>query len=147
MPINESSQPFSVRLSDLNGVVISIGNGTDPIRDGYDFVDFPVSIAAEGLSAIAWVRSVEGPSPRSLRAFFRALADDWRGEEGDQTWASIEHDLTVAVRRTPGHVVLTFTLRKSAYPETWTASATVSVEAGEEMSMLARAVEALLGAA
>jgi hypothetical protein len=34
-----------------------------------------------------------------LQAFLRALADDWKGDNGDQTWESIEHDLTIDARR------------------------------------------------
>ena len=47
---------------------------------------------------------------------FRALADDWKGDDGDQTWESIEHDLTIKAKRTLGHVVLTFTLRENYQP-------------------------------
>ena len=98
--------------------------------------------------AISWVRSVEGESPMSLRAFLRALADDWKGDDGDQTWESIEHDLTIKAKRTLGHVVLTFTFRRENYqPNAWAATAVVSVEAGEEMSRLASAVDDLLGSA
>ncbi len=147
MTVDDIAEPFAVRLTDPSGSAVSIGNGTDPFRDGYDFVDFPVTIAADGLNAISSVRSIEGESPLSLRLFLRALADDWNGDNGDQRWESIEHDLTIDAKRTLGNVVLTFTLRESYRPNSWSATAVVSVEAGEEMSRLASAVEDLLGSA
>ena len=78
---------------------MTIGGGRDPFHDGYDFVDFPVTIIGEGLQAKSSVRTIEGLSLMRLTAFFDALADDWRGVRGEPTWDAIEHDLSIAVSR------------------------------------------------
>ena len=83
----------------------------------------------------------------SLRVSLKALADDWKADNGDQTWESVVHDLVVEAKRTRGHVALRFTLRESYRPDAWSATAVVAIEAGEEMSQLARAVDGLLGSA
>ena len=125
---------------------MTIGDGVAPFRDGYDFVDFPVSIVAESLSAKTVVRSAEGPNPTSLHRFLRELADDWKGTQPDRTWDAIEHDLSIdAHRDSLGHVLLTFSLRQSYQPDAWLVKVVVRVDAGEEMVTLAREVERLLG--
>jgi hypothetical protein len=135
-----------IRLTGSSGATVIIGDGVEPFRDGYDFVDFLVSIEADGLIAKAPVRSVEGSSPRSLHRFLRELADDWKGEQPDRTWDAIEHGLTIETHRDSlGHVLLTFSLRASYQVDAWMARATVDLNAGEEMATLAREVEPLLG--
>jgi hypothetical protein len=147
VPVEEDTAGSWLQLAGSNGAVVTIGKRSDSFHDGYDFVDFPLTISADGLSAMSSVRSVEGSSPMSLRRFLRALADDWRGEQGEQTWESIEHDLTIEARRRPGYVDLGFILRESYRTDAWTVRAVVAVEAGEEMARVARVVEVLLDSA
>jgi Family of unknown function (DUF6228) len=135
----------SIRLTGPSGATVIIGNGVDPYSDGYDFVDFSVSIAAEGLSATTQVRSIEGDSPLGLHRFLRELADDWKGAKPVRRWEAIEHGLTIDVHRDPlGHVVMAFSLRENYQPDAWLARATVQLDAGEELALLAREVERLL---
>jgi hypothetical protein len=55
--------------------------------------------------------------------------------------------MSIEVRRDSlGHLLLTFVLRESYMPNSWSVRATVQVEAGEEMSQLAAAVERLIPA-
>ena len=123
-----------------------IGDAVQPFRDGYDFVDFPVSIVAAGLSAKTLVRSAEGASPTSLHRFLRELADDWKGAQPHRSWEAIEHGLSIDAHREPlGHVLLTFSLRESYRRDAWLVRVTVHLHAGEEMATLAREVERLLG--
>jgi hypothetical protein len=73
------------------------------------------------------------------------VGDDWKGERGDSKWDAVEHGLTIEVKRDSfGHVLLTFVLRESYLPNTWSVPATVKIEPGEEMSQLASAIERLI---
>ncbi len=134
-----------IRLSGPFGATIIIGEGVDPYSDGYDFVDFPVSILADGLSATTHVRSVEGDTSNSLHRFLQEIADDWKGTENRREWEAIEHDLTIeADRDSLGHVRLTFNLRESCNVGSWVVSATVQLDAGEEMATLAQEAKRML---
>ncbi len=135
-----------IRLSGPSGATVIIGDPVRRLRDGYDFVDFPVSIIADGLVAKTLVRSVEGESPTSLHRFLREVADDWKGVRTRRNWEAIEHDLTINVDRDSlGHALLTFSLRESYRPHSWLACATVQLDAGQEMASLALDIERLLG--
>jgi hypothetical protein len=83
-----------------------------------------------------------------LAGFIRQLADDWRGWQGSRVWRALENELTVEARHDGrGHVALGVTLRRSrhAYDEdAWSARVVFTLEAGQEMSALARSVESLL---
>ena len=82
----------------------------------------------------------------SLGQFTRELADDWKGLQPKRTWEAIEHALIIDTDRdSSGHVLLTFTLRASHWPDAWLARATV-LDAGEEMASLADNLDRLLGA-
>ena len=136
----------AIRLTGPSRATLVIGDGVQPFRDGYDFVDFPVSIVAAGLSAKTLVRSAEGASPTSLHRFLRELADDWKGTQPHRSWEAIEHGLSIDAHREPlGHVLLTFSLRESYRRDAWLVRVTVQLDAGEEMATLAREVERLLG--
>ncbi len=136
----------AIRLTGPSGVTVIIGDGVAPFRDGYDFVDFRVSIVARGMRADALVRSAEGASPKSLHRFLRELAEDWKGAQPDSSWEAIEHGLSIDAHREPlGHVLLTFSLRESYRHDAWLVRVTVQLDAGEEMATLAREVERLLG--
>jgi hypothetical protein len=147
--VERDTDPKRVRLVDANGIVVSIGESVDPYGDGY-VIEFPLMMSGDGMSAASRVRSSNGNSGE-IGPFLAEAAVDWRGVDGDRTWESLDHHLTVEVRRrTGGHVLLTFTLRRFTHGEThhlelaWSASATVTVEAGEEMSQLAAAVKELI---
>jgi Family of unknown function (DUF6228)/DinB superfamily len=133
-----------ILLAGPSGATVVIGDPEDPYRDGYNFVDFRVSITGDGLSATTNVRSVEGPNEGSLQRFFRELADDWKGNNPASQWESIEHDMTLEAQRDSlGHVLLKFHVRESYQPDAWTAQVIIQLDAGEEMSKLARDVEHL----
>jgi hypothetical protein len=146
MPVEYDEQERYLRLSDVNSVTLSLGE-SQSWSDGYDFVDFLVTISGDELTATSLVRSVEGSSPQGLRTLFRELATDWKGTQGDRTWESIEHDLTIEASRDPlGHLRLAFTLRENVLPDAWQVRVVVRLEAGKEMSRAAVGVERLLGA-
>ena len=79
-----------------------------------------------------------------LASYFADLAEAWRGWSGPKVWESPEHDLRIeATFRSGGHVRLQFTARNGSIPS-WEASLQLDVEAGEEMTRIAREVAALL---
>ena len=142
MPVEESREEGWVRIWEPSGACVTFGV---PVHDEYDFVDFPVSIVGDGLSATASVRSMEGLTGRGLIALFQALADDWRGEKAEVSWTAIEHGLRIGTKRdSRGHVSLTFELRQNYRWDAWAARVVVTVEAGEEMGTLVAAVRRLL---
>lgn len=127
-----------------SGVTLIIGDGVRPFRDGYDFVDFRVSIVAAGLRRMP---SFDQPRVQatSLHRYLRELADDWKGTQADPSWEAIELGLSIDAHREPlGHVLLTFSLRELR-SDAWLVRVTVQLDAGEEMATLAREVERLLG--
>jgi hypothetical protein len=141
-----SEEGPSLRIGDGLGSSITFRAGSEPFHDGYDFVDFPVSVSADGLAASTVVRSVEGPSPLALRLFMADIASEWKGLPEQRTWESIEHDLSIRARSdVAGHLVFTFILHENYQVSAWSASVTVNVEPGEEMSQVAAAIAHLLG--
>ncbi len=84
-----------------------------------------------------------------LTPFFEALAEGFTGWEGVRTWRSLDREVEIgAVFGSGGHVELTCTLRPGSYSldDLWMASVTVSVEAGEQMRVLAADVRRFLQA-
>jgi hypothetical protein len=94
------------------------------------------------LVASTGVETLEGDG---LPEWARGLAEDWRGWCGERIWRSLEDDMIIkASHDGRGHVALRVTLRgpKGYLPDAWHASATVRLDAGEEMTGLAAAVRA-----
>ncbi len=91
---------------------------------------FVVSLEATGLSASV---RVDYPSyGPSLVRFFSDLADHWRGWEGEITWHSLEGELDLAaVSDVLGYITITVRVHPPTYPVSWTAGASVLVEAGQ----------------
>jgi hypothetical protein len=145
MPVEYDSEGLLLRIGDGLGTVVSFGPGSDPFQDGYDFVDFPVTLSSNGLSAMSIVRTIEGPSQMALSLFIDDLASDWKGLSFERRWESIEHHLTIEARSdSMGHLMLTCVLRESYEVDAWSARVTVKVEPGEEMMQIAAAVRRLL---
>ena len=143
VPVEENVEEQWVRIGGPE-TTVRIWGSRLPQLDPYGFGDFAVEILGDGLSAERLVRTME-QGQHSIRSFFRGLADDWRGARGDSKWDAVEHGMSIEVRRDSlGHLMLTFVLRESYMPDTWSVRATVTVEPGEEMSQLASAIERLI---
>jgi hypothetical protein len=84
---------------------------------------------------------VFGSDWSALADFFADLATLWQGWEGERSWTSVENDLTLtAVWDALGHVELGVIVRDGPAP-TWTARVDdIVVDAGEDMSTIARTV-------
>jgi hypothetical protein len=81
---------------------------------------------------------------RHLSQFLDGLAADYRGWSGTRSWAA--NDLKLAATFHPGgHVELRWTLRSwASRQDSWEASVTTWLEAGQQMTMLAADVRAFL---
>jgi hypothetical protein len=146
---DRNASPFTVSLTGADGAVITLGPALPRIVDAYEFVDFWMSIDAEGLSVKTVVRTIEGGTgPYCLTQFVQEVADDWRGEAPDREFESIEHDLSIAVTHDAlGHVLMRVTLRDSYRPDSWEVRVAAKVDAGEDMSRFAGGVRQLLESA
>lgn len=78
-----------------------------------------------------------------LIAFFRQLAADWRGWDGERTYESIDHDLRLTATH-DGYVRLAVQLWQEGGRFGWSAAAVISLEPGEETTQVAEDVAALL---
>ena len=97
VPIDEDPEQRTVQVTD-GYAVMTIG-AAEPFRDRHGWVNFLVSVSTNGLTAHRSVQSLDDP-----RWFLGAIAADWRGDDGDQTWASVERDVTIDAVRTLGYV-------------------------------------------
>lgn len=103
---------------------------------------FAVDIRAGGLAA--HYRDVSVAAPEDLSDFIDALATDFRGWSGTRSWAANYLKLT-ADFHSGGHVELRWTLgRWISRQDSWEASVTTWLEAGQQMTMLAADVRAFL---
>ncbi len=102
---------------------------------------FEVRLRAEQLVATRWVFMFRHDWD-SLAAFFADLASSWRGWDGEKTWASAEGDLEISVTADAlGHCTFAFVVRDGP---TWSWLARlerIRVDAGEDMTLLARRIE------
>jgi Family of unknown function (DUF6228) len=102
-----------------------------------DMVEYTVRLSGNGLTAEAAVLSLD-TAGSGLPAFLGQLAEDFRGWDGPRAWENHDHDLGVeATWSSGGHVDLRWWITPSIYDK-WSASVVVQVDAGAEMSSLAR---------
>lgn len=126
-------------LPAVDGLQIeSSGDGRLELRhDGPGW--WRVTLTLPGLSATARVDGCSPDGEHTLGVFFRRLSDDWRGWDGERTWASIEgaFDLT-ATHDGLGHVALRVRIRSGQCDDDWTATGVVRLDAGNQLARVAR---------
>jgi hypothetical protein len=121
----------------------------DPYGDGY-VGHLHVELRDEGLHAqtTATIDGYLTGGVGDLAAFMQQLADDWRGWPGRRCWHALEREMTVeATHDARGYVTLEVTVRRhrdSYASDAWSATMVLTLEAGEQMTALARQVRALL---
>jgi hypothetical protein len=114
-----------------------------------------VEIRADGLSAETRLDSVDGlvadAIPRHttrLGDFLASLAANWRGWEGDRCWTALENELTISARHDGRrHVLLAVIVRRPCLTfaeDAWSARVVFTLEAGEELTSIARDVTFVL---
>jgi hypothetical protein len=127
-----------VELRDGAGSWLRLG---DVRRVGGDIDGYRVEVGSGGLQAGAVVHTL---GDGGLVTFLQRLAADFRGWEGVRPWWSLEGELGLEARHDGrGAVSLRVVLRRLLPPE-WEARTFLRVDAGEEMTRLAREAESLL---
>ena len=101
----------------------------------------------DGLRAERLVREHVSGGFDDLADFFASLDRDWQGWSGVRTWSSLESELEIRAGH-DGHVQLDVVLRQFGTlqqygPEPWTATAHLTLEAGEQLSKVAMACRQL----
>lgn len=135
----------AVQLRDRDlGTVVRLWNH-DP---GDEYVPYwCIELLADGFSAVRHDIALIGTP--ALAEFVAELADAFEGWQGIRTWCNADGDFRLEARHERGgHVRLGWhittgwvVVRRGA----WTASATVVLEAGEEMRQLAADIAELTG--
>ena len=101
-----------------------------------------VTLTLPGLAATAKVDGFAYDGEHTLGVLFRRLSDDWRGWDGERTWASIEGRVDLAATHDGlGHVALRVRVRSGLYDDNWTAIGVIWIDAGQ-LGRVAREVAA-----
>jgi Family of unknown function (DUF6228) len=132
---------------------VTVRSGKDPnvrvLLHDCQFVDqdetaFAVSLQASGLTAHYRDVTVNAWDPEYLYQFLDGLAADFRGWDGTRSWA-VGHLKVCATFHSRGHVELRWTLRpRVTMQDSWEASVTTWLEAGQQMTGLAADVRDFL---
>lgn len=105
---------------------------------------FAVDLHAGGLDAHYRDVIVAAWDPDDLSDFIDGLAADFRGWSGSRSW-TINHLKLTAAFHSRGHVELRWTLRPwVSRQDSWEASVTTWLEAGQQMTELAADIRAFL---
>jgi hypothetical protein len=107
------------------------------------FWSVEVCLRVPGLEASSRVSAHYASEFDDLVTFFRQLATDWRGWDGERTYESLESDLRLTATH-DGYVRLAVQLWQQAGRQGWSVAAVISLEPGEEMTRVAEDVAALL---
>lgn len=89
----------------------------------------------EGLQAEKLIYQHYASGFEDLADYFESLERDWQGWADARTWTSIESDLQIRAEH-DGHVRLTVELR-SPQDRLWSAMAYLTIDAGEQLSLIA----------
>jgi predicted oxidoreductase (fatty acid repression mutant protein) len=74
--------------------------------------------------------------------FFRSLAADWRGWEGERSWNSLERELDITALHDGKGLIACEVSLGSNIPPTWRLAAEMTFGAGAHMEEIASALEA-----
>jgi hypothetical protein len=129
-----------------DGLRWQIDPPVDSYGDGYVHTA-RVEIQAAGLTA-ATSATVEGTGTRDLADFFADLAADWRGWTGVRRWRAMEDEMVIEARHDGrANVQVAVTIKRPWRPyaeDAWSAHAVFALEAGEQLSRVARDLATLL---
>jgi hypothetical protein len=102
--------------------------------------ELEVGLRAETLSAQSILYGLDFSD---LGTYFEDLAGNWRGWTGSIDWRSLEGDLEISANY-DRHVLLRVRLLGDRYRTEWVAEATISLDAGEQLSAVASDVRGLV---
>ncbi|MEU9828490.1 DUF6228 family protein [Micromonospora chersina] len=121
---------------------VRLHRATRPWND--EVLDLRCELADSGVSAVTWVRTLNGDG---IVSWAVDLAESYEGWDGVRAWKSLEHDLRIdATHNSRGHVHLRFVIRgpQGCDPSAWEASVVVTLDAGEDMRRLVAELGALV---
>lgn len=126
----------------MPSVTIGSGSATLVLRaiDGSPADALEAELRAETLSAQAILYGLDFAD---LGTYFEELAAKWRGWTGSIDWRSLEGDLEISANY-DRHVLLRVRLLGDRYRTEWVAEATITLEAGEQLSAVASDVRGLV---
>lgn len=119
-------------------LVLARGAGSDVLS---------ATLRLDGLTATRAVVGLGGSGFGDLVGYLSGLAAGWRGWDGARRWESLEHDLALEARHAHGHVLITVTLARPGGgwgDDGWAVRGTLTIEAGEQLSVIADEVSALV---
>jgi hypothetical protein len=133
----------SVRIGSADDYLLLTEDESNPIVQAV-----VAELSSSGLRASRTVVHSYGTGFADLVDFFAQLEQDWRGWGDTRSWRSLEGDLDIEARHEFGHVQLRLTLR--AYGpgwgnDGWTASASLTIDPGEQLSQIAADLSRLAG--
>ncbi|HJP79784.1 MAG TPA: DUF6228 family protein [Pseudonocardiaceae bacterium] len=134
---SESELNQAVMLASAeDGTWLRLSNCVDAWGDGS--IQVCVEVGAEGLHAVMHGVTL-GIYGDTLTPFFTDLAERFRGWDGKLNWRSLEPGLEIdAVFQSGGHVELSCTVGTwRLRPISWRATASIPVDAGEQMRLFA----------
>ena len=140
------AEPFVLEFP-AEGLRWQIDPPVDPWGDAY-VRSARVAIRADGLTAET-TATVEGTGREDVAGFFAELAADWRGWTGERTWRDMEGRMAIeAWHDGRANVMIAVSIKRAWRPyakDAWSARAVFRVEAGEQLSAVARDLSSLLG--
>jgi hypothetical protein len=115
-----------------DGVTLTLSNfvceGADSMSDS-----FLVEVKAYDLRAEARASTFMAAD---LGQFFTSLANDWRGWQGERTWATLEGEFELTATSDPlGHVRLAYFIRPPHTGFNWELRGVLELEAGQLESL------------
>ncbi|MFD6104951.1 DUF6228 family protein [Nocardia salmonicida] len=140
----------AIELTDRRlGGRVRLWHRSMPYDDGMPYDDTFVAMCAElssdGMSATIRGLLLDEVGGRSLPRFLDSLVADFAGWNGIRTWDTLDHGLRIDAHHILGHVQLDWTLtRQTSGRNSWAATTTTCLEAGEQLRQLAAAVHRFL---
>ncbi|MER7057927.1 DUF6228 family protein [Streptomyces sp. NPDC000351] len=133
----DGTEDSGVTLRCLDNRAVGIRFSDRSLVDA-DCAHYAVELWAPGLKSrvdgvVVWALDAD------LASFLDRLVADFRGWDGARTWHTVDEDLALlAVFRSGGRVGLAWTLRPwRTFHGSWNASATIWLEAGEQLAAAA----------
>jgi hypothetical protein len=123
-------------------VRLVLSDATSGVGQHEPWVTYTATLLTPSLHASARIEEY-GWEPRGFDGYLTDLADKWRGWEGEIVWGAPEGGLKCVAARQSGRNELTVVVSEGT-PALWMASATISIEPGEEMTSVAQDVHSLL---
>ena len=103
-----------------------------------------VTVRYVSTGADAVVAAYDTPSGQleALASFFREMADEWKGWDGERRWASLEGHIELSAIH-DRVVILRFEMSPQFDHYPWRLSGAVEIEPGEQLSSIATGMDAL----